>query len=176
MKNRSLQVALRIALLKEEFTEGEILEAVKLLESQGSSSPLFLYLEKPSKTSKKSRRKTKPIAKQRSKAVTDLKRKDPEKFRLLSRFDSLLRSKSALPDSEDIRRLGKQLGEGFTPKNPRAEAIGKLMALLADHPLEKIKEIVQASSASEHSGDQDSEYQQLARFIITGKTSETKRE
>ena len=95
MKNRILQAALRIALLKEEFSKAEILKAIKLLQSGGSSSPLSWYLEEPAKESKKSARKRKPINPERS---------------------------------------------------------------------------------SEHLDDNESEYQQLARFIITGRSPSTKRE
>src|SRR5436305_3254015 len=148
MKSRIALLALRIAALREEFSEDEILEAVRLLEEQGSTSALLSYLagRKPQLGTKRAqRRKHKPIEDQRSKAVLELEHKDPEKFLVLSEFDSLLRRSSVLPGVDDIKRLGERLSKNFAPKNSRRESISRLMALLANRPLNEIREVVQAT-------------------------------
>lgn len=42
MNGRIMQIALRIALIKEEFAERDILAAIKLLEEKGTSSALLV--------------------------------------------------------------------------------------------------------------------------------------
>src|SRR5947209_14113796 len=171
MKNRIALVALRIAALREEVSEDEILEAVRLLEEQGSTSALLSYLagRKQLGTKRAQRRKHKPIEDQRSKAVLELEHKDPEKFLVLSEFDSLLRRSSVLPEVDDIKRLGERLSKNFAPKNSRRESISRLMALLADRPLNEIREVVQATLSNARVDKEDNDYQRLAQFIITGK-------
>lgn len=179
MSSRVPQIALRISLLKEEFSESEILEAIKLLEEQGSASALLAYLagrKVTDATSKmtRSKHRNKPLNEQRSKAVIELETKEPEKFRLLSEFDALIRKGKILPDLEDIKRLGEQLSKDFAPKNSRREAITKLISLIAQRPTDEIRTIINRTLSSSKPEDKDNEYQELARFIITGKSSQAK--
>jgi len=169
MNARTLQAALRIALIREEFSEREIREAVRLLTEQGSSSTLLAYLAGQDITSvgsKASHRKKKPIDKERSQAVIGLEKKDPEKYHILSQFDHLLRKGDILPELSDVRRLGEQLSKDFSARNSRRDVIDQLMTVLAGLSIEEIEKIVQNVLSS--SRKQDSEYQRLANFIITG--------
>ncbi len=180
MSNRITQIALKIFLIRAEFSEADITKAVKLLEEQGSSSALLGYLAKCGVTNGRlkageSGRKNKSVEEQRSKAVIDLEDSDPEKFYILSKFDALVRKGEVLPEVDDIRRLGEQLSKDFKPRNSRKEAISKLLTLIAKLPLDEIKEIVAKPHSSRGQDDRDSEYHDLAQFIITGKTSHTKR-
>ena len=172
MNTRIMQIALKIALIREEFKEAEILQAVQFLEEKGTTSALLDHLAgrdvKPT-IQKPARRKTKPIDEQRSQAVIALEQKDPEKYQVLSEFDSMLRKSEVLPQLSDIRRLGEQLSKDFPVVKSRKEAISKLMTTLADHPIEGIREILQSALSS--SNLDKSEYQQLAGFIITGETT-----
>jgi hypothetical protein len=175
MKNRILQIALKIALLMEEYSEADIVEAVRLLGEKGSSSALFAHLrgcKGSSKTTLDSPRKAKRLDAQRSKAVIDLEQKDPEKYRILSESDSLLRQGSVLPRLEDIMRLGEQLSKDFAPKRSRKEAISKLMTLLAQKPIDEIKQIHDSIISSASLDKKKSGYQELAQFIITGKNTQ----
>lgn len=179
MNSRILQIALKIALLIEEYSESDIVEAVKLLEEKGVSSFLFEYLggrKALSKTSKKSSRKTKRIDEQRSKAVIRLEQKAPDKYRILSELDSLLRKGSVLPNLEDVIRLGERLSKDFAPKKSRKEAISKLMVLLAERPFDEIRQIFDSIVSSPASSEKRSEYQELAQFIITGKNTQHRSE
>jgi hypothetical protein len=172
MKSRVLQIALQIALIKEQFTEKEILEAVKLLEEQNTSSALLAHLsacETQPKNSKESGRKSKPINEQWSKTVKKLESNDPEKFGLLSDFEKLLRQRKVFPKLNDVRRLGGQLSKDFAPRKSRREVISQVMTLLVGKPIEEIEKIVKDSVPTTLFDDDESEYQQLARFIITGK-------
>jgi hypothetical protein len=179
MNGKALQIALRISLIKQEFSESEILEAIKLLEHQGSASALLDYLagqrtaDYPSKT-KRSSRKKKPLNEQRSRVVIELENKEPEKFRLLSEFDSLIREGKILPELEDIKRLGEQLSKSFAPKNSRRDAISKLIGLIAKRPIDEIRPIVSEALSSSNWKNYGNEYHELARFIITGKSSEAR--
>lgn len=178
MSNRITQIALRISLIKEEFPEADIFEAVKFLEGRGSSSALLDYLANRKVMNgrakeRKSSRKNKSIGEQRSQAVIELEDKDPEKFQVMSEFDALVRKGVILPELDDIKRLGERLNKGFKPRNSRKEAISKLMALIANLPLEEIKEILRLTRSSNN--DRSTEYHDLAQFIITGKSSQPKR-
>jgi len=167
-----MQIALRIALIKEEFSEKEILEAVKFLEEQETSSALLAYLagrETMKGTPRVSRRAKKAIHEQRSRAVIALEKTEPEKYRVLSEFDSLLRRKEILPNLGDIRQLGERLSKDFSARNSRRDLISKLMKLLSERPIEEVREVVENTISSSH--PRDSGYQQLADFIITGGTT-----
>ncbi len=182
MKSRILQAALRIALLKEEFSEKEILEAVKLLKEQGISSNLLTYLANQSKEASKAskifnRKKTNPEEKktnadeQRSKALIELEKEEPEKYQVLSELDSLLRQGRVLRDSSEIRKLGEHLSKNFSAKNSRTDLISKLIHLLSNRSIEEIKDILQSALSSSNS--EGNEYQQLANYIITGQTTQS---
>jgi hypothetical protein len=179
MNSRVVQIALRVCLIKEEFSENEILEAVRLLENQGSVSELLAYLagrETINHTSRmrKPKGKRKPLNEQRSKAIIDLEKKEPEKFQLLSEFDSLIREGKVLSELEDIKRLGEQISKDFAPRNSRRDAIGKLIDLLAKRPIDEVRTIISRTLSSSDLENKGSEYQELARFIITGRSSQAK--
>ncbi len=176
MKNSVSLIALRIAAIKEEFSEDEILQAVKFLEEQGSTSAVLTHLASRKReigTRRKRGHKVKSIEDQRSKAVLELQHKDPEKFHVLSEFDSLLRKSSILPEVSDIKRFGERLSKDFAPRSSRRESISKLMTLLADRSLDEIREVVKASLSTARIDERDSDYQRLAQFIITGKAPQT---
>lgn len=180
MSNRTLQIALRIALINEEFPESEILEAVKLLEDLGSTSLLLSHLagrKREVKAIKRVRHRNKPLDEQRSKVVSGLKYREPEKYEVLAEFDSLLRKANVLPEVNDVKRLGEKLSKGFAspPPKSRRESISRLLTLLADRPLEEIREIIRTSLITARVAKDDNDYQQLAQFIITGKTSQAER-
>lgn len=179
MKSRISLIALRIAAIREEFSESEIHEAVKFLEEQGSTSSLLTFLtgrRGESNAKRKSNRKIKPIEEQRSKSVIELEHKDPEKFQVLSEFDSLLRKSSVLPEIDDIKRVGECLSKNFPPRSSRRESISKLMELLSTRPLDEIREIVRSTLSTARVNEKDSDYQRLAQFLITGKASSAERE
>jgi hypothetical protein len=179
MKNRVSLIALRIAAIKEEFSESEIHEAVKFLEEQGSTSSLLTFLtgsRGESNAKPKSNRKVKSIWEQRSKAVLELEHKDPEKFQVLSEFDLLLRKSGVLPEVDDIKRVGERLSKNFSSRSSRRESISKLMGLLATRPLDEIREVVRNTLSTARIDEKDSDYQRLAQFLITGKASPAERE
>ena len=174
MNSKILHIALQITLLKEQFLEEEILEAITLLEQNKSSSELLVYLSGNKekvvvKTLEDKNRKKKSIGEQKSKAVIDLEQKDPAKYRVLSNFDNLVRKGVLLPQIDDLRKLGEKLNKDFVPPKSRREAISKIMNLLASFPTKKIKTIVDELNISEALEDKSNEYQELANFIIKGK-------
>jgi hypothetical protein len=171
MTSKVLQIALRIALIKEEFVEKDILEAVMLLESVGETSALLSYLagrKIPPIKPMRSQDSKKPSRKQiSSPVILDLKKKDPEKYKLLSNLEYLLRSDSILPKAEDLNQFAKHISNGLISEFSRQNTIEKLMITLAEKNLQDIEKIFQEIvSSSESQGD---EYQQLASFILSGK-------
>ena len=124
MNSRLSSLTQRITAIKKEFSKREIESAVKLLEKEDSASPLLPYLSNNTsgKRRAKSRRTKKSIQDQRSKAVMRLEHLDPDKYRVLSEFDSLLREGSVLPTVNDIRRLGESLTKDFTTRSSRRDS------------------------------------------------------
>jgi hypothetical protein len=174
MKSRTLQIALQIMLIKEQFTENEIFEAVKFLEDQGSSSSLLEYLSgKSVKAERPKRNKSKGLVtdERHSRAVMALVDKDPEKFKILSEFESLMRKKIVLTELNDIRKLAERLSKTFPPIKSREEAISKLINYIVQLPIEDIQRLISEEIASKQINSGDSEFQQLAKFIITGKST-----
>jgi hypothetical protein len=177
MRDKVSLIALRIAALMEEFSEEDISKAVRLLEERDSPSSLLMYLAGNKKASitksKATRKNSKPIEEQRSKAVLDLETKDPQKFQVLSEFDSLLRKSLVLSEVDDIRRLGERISKDFSARGSRREFISRLMAVLASKNIEEIRDVVSTALSSVKEGEKDSDYQRLAQFIITGKTRQS---
>lgn len=169
MSSKIKPAALKILLIQEEFTEKEIREAIKLIQGEGVSTPLFRYLNKEQpNSSKKQKRGSKPLDGQRSKAVLELENKDPEKFAILSEFDLLLRKGVILKRLEDIKGFANRISKDFPKVKARKEGISKLMGLLSNMPLEKIKTIIEETINESKFKLKRSEYQELAQFIIHG--------
>jgi hypothetical protein len=175
MKERALLLALRIAALCEEFSEREIQAAKRILEEQGVNSSLLACVAENTKPTPRKRRKAvkhRPIEEQRSKAVIELEQKDPEKYRVLSEFDLLLRKGSLLSTQDEIRKLGEKLSKSYSAGGSRRESISRLMVLMADLPLNEIRDLLNNSLAESKVDRRDSDYQRLAQFLITGKVSD----
>lgn len=177
MTSRIKQLALKILLLKEEFSEKEISEAVALLRDYGTQSAIIEYLarEQPEERPRERPKPTsKPLDHGQSKAVTELAEKDEEKFKILSEFDSLLRKEKILPTAEDIRQLGNSISKDFPKVKSRKDGVIKLVKLLAEKSPNEVREILQACLAELTQSQDTSEYQQLANFIISGSSDRNK--
>jgi hypothetical protein len=166
-------LALRIAQLLEDHTDREVRDAVQMLREHGYNSTLLEYLagdRSTVATSKQrgSRLKAKPIHESTSRAVLRLREADPEKYRLLSDFDVMIRRGQLLPTNEDLRRLGERVSKDFEPGKSRKETISGLMAVLADRPVKEIEQLIEFAASFGVAGDSD-EFQRLAQFLITGK-------
>jgi len=175
MKDRVSLLASRIAEIEHGFSEREIREAITLLKRKRSHSSVQAFLlhngNMPRNKKPRSSRKRKSIEEGRSKAVLDLELKDPEKYAVLSEFDTLLRKGTVLHEVVELKKFGKSLSKTFSTKSSRREAISKVMKLLSEKPLSEIRQIVANALSAHRSDDRDSDYYKLAQFIITGKTS-----
>ncbi|MFY9620149.1 MAG: hypothetical protein WAM70_09330 [Pyrinomonadaceae bacterium] len=179
MNGRLSSLARRITAIRKEYSKREIETVLQMLEEQGGSSSLFRQLGRgmnPHYHRTQSRQRKKPIHEQRSRAVIMLQQHDPEKYEVLSEFDSLLREGSVLPKVNDIKCLGESLTKDFKSRNSRRDVISKLMEVLASRPLEEIKKVVGAVLTNNRPETEDSDYQRLADFIITGKSRHPRRE
>ena len=106
--------------------------------------------------------------------MIELEHKDPEKYRVLAEFDSLVRKGSLLPTQDDVRKLGEKLSKSYSTRSSRRESISRLMTLMADLPLNEIRDLLNNSLAESKVDRPDGDYQRLAQFLITGKVSETR--
>ncbi|WP_175770437.1 hypothetical protein [Burkholderia anthina] len=169
-------MALQIAQLLEEYSDGELQEAVEFLRERGYGASLLDFLSgkrepahRPTPSSAASRStKSKPMEEITSRAVLALRDKDVEKFRVLSEFDALIRRGQLLPTNDDLRRFGERLTKGFEPKKARKETISSLMSVLAELSVKDIEELIEFSASFGVTGNAD-EYQRLAHYLIKGK-------
>jgi hypothetical protein len=172
MSSTPLALALRIALLLEEHSERELQSAVKLLRERGSRSVLLELLggasdpvlPKPKRLTSSSR----SIEDTTSLAVLQLRESDPDKHRLLSEFDKMVRRGQVLATHEDLKRFGERISKDFQPRKSRKDTIGHLVATMAERPLTEIERLVEFAASFGVAGDTD-EYQRLAQFLIRGR-------
>src|SRR5262249_43559290 len=157
----------------------EIREAVNLLKRRGASSELTSRLA--SKSIKKAERpkhkqRRKALEEQHSRAVLELVDKDPEKYAVLSEFDTLLRRGSILPETVELKTIGKSLSKTFPNKSSRRDVISSLMRILSNRSLPEIKEVVTNILDAHRSETDDNDYYNLAQFIIKGELPTRPRE
>lgn len=169
MNKRVLQIALKISLIEEEFSQQEIADAIKLLEKCNSSEVLLEYLAKSRRESassnKETRSKNQSDDQELSKILKNLEHENPKKYKILSTFLNLVRRKKILPALTDIEDLGKILDENFTSSNSRPEGIKKLIAVMTKRPIEEVEVITNKITSGM---SLDGSYQDLAKFIIKG--------
>jgi len=176
MTSTPLSLALRIAQLLEEYSEVEISEAILILEKHSHRSELLDYLahRKIERTVEKKRQSERPARKVDdtiSRAVLKLHDSDPDKFRLLSEFDLMVRRGQVLSTLEDMKRFGSQISKDFHPRKSRKETIGVLLSMLTERPLPEIERLMEFAATFGVAGDTD-EYQRLAQFLIKGRPTE----
>lgn len=172
-RSSALALALKIAVLLEEYSEKDLREAVDLLRKHGIDSDLLdqLALNRARRLPSEQRpvlTNAKPAQEVTSRAVLRLKDADPEKFRILAEFDSMVRRGQLLASHEDLRRFGERISKNFESRKSRKDTIGALMSVLADRPITEIEQQVAFAASLGVSGATD-EYQRLAQFLITGK-------
>lgn len=168
MKTKAKQAVLKIMLLQEEFTEKEIKEAVNYINSNKKTSLNELFKEKTNNNATQPSSDSKEFEDQESRVVQDLVNVDPEKYKILSEVDSLIRKSAILRSNEDIKNLASKLSKNFPKTKSRKESIPKIMAILADLDISKIKTVVEEILKSNNSIGSDSEYQKLAQYLING--------
>lgn len=175
MSSSTFALALRIALLIEENSERDMQAAVRLLRDHGVKSDLLEYLggdRSPAAPKHKGASPTtKPIEETTSLAVLRLREIDPEKYRLLSEFDKMVRRGQVLASHEDLRRFGERISKNFEPRKARKDTIGHLMATMAERPLAEMERLVEFAASFGIAGDTD-EYQKLAQFLIKGRSQQ----
>ncbi|WP_146110320.1 MULTISPECIES: hypothetical protein [Pandoraea] len=175
MKNKSISLALRIALIIQDHSDTELREAIALLKKNGRGKSLLDYLanERPSsltsEAAPRAEAKRKSVEETTSRAVLNLKDVDPEKFRILFEFDSMIRRGKLLSKHEDIRRFGERLSKTFEPRKSRKDTISSLMTILADRSTGELQELIRFATSFGIDSDSD-EYQRLAQYLIRGKT------
>lgn len=176
MTSTPLSLALRLAQLLEEHSESELSEAILLLEKHGRRSKLLDYLahRKVECSVEKKRQSERPVRKieySTSRAVLNLRDSDPDKFRLLSEFDLMVRRAQVLSTLEDMKRFGERISKDFQPRKSRKETIGVLLSILAERSLTEIEQLMEFAATFGIAGDTD-EYQRLAQFLIKGRPTE----
>jgi hypothetical protein len=171
-----LSLALRIAQLIEDHSVGEIAEAILLLKKHYCRSELLDYLAHrtiESSIAKKSQPEKPPrkVEDTTSRAVLKLRESDPDKFRLLSEFDLMVRRGQVLATLEDMKRFGERISKDFQARKSRKETIGVLLSTLVERPLPEIEGLMEFAATFGVAGDTD-EYQRLAQFLIKGRPPE----
>lgn len=175
MKKRIRQAAVRIALLREEYSEEEWEQAVRYLEENSIQDRLKRFIlngELPKEADLRPRSPSKGKSEEPrlpSEQLLRVKDSDPERFTLLSDFERQLWEKRILPSIQNIRHLGLSLSKGFRSGKSRKDAVSSLISELLTLPLEKIKLVMKAAVERSVSGERD--FKNLADFIIHGNQS-----
>lgn len=167
MNAKTRRAVLKLLLLQEEFTKKELGEAVEFL-SNNSAGDIFEYLTTRSKAIKDTKKQQTPFSEQTSQAILNLKDKDTDKYELLRNFDSLLRKGELLSRLDSIKKFGAQFSKEYEAGKSRTEAIPKLMSVLSEIDIAELKSIIR--DVVEDSGKENSEYVELANYLIKGRT------
>lgn len=169
-----LSIALSIAKLLEDNSERDIVEAVRILNEHGVKGRLLEFMARspgsggPQVTRKAASAGPQELDNTVSLAVRQLRESDPQKSKLLQRFDQMLRHGKALPTFEDLKRFAENFGKEFEPRKSRKDTISPLISQMADLPLSEIERLIEIATRQEHSSGSD-DYQRLATFLIKGK-------
>ena len=160
----------KIIALREEFNDKDLAEAVSLI-SSGRTDDLLTWLKIQRRPIAQKRSvPAKPSHSSKSKALIALRDLEPERYELLQEIDDLIRRGALLPRLEDVRRFGLGLKKDFESGKSRKDAVPRVLAVLADEPLDRMRELakrlVEEALNASRSGD---EYQKLAAFLIHGK-------
>lgn len=149
MKDKTFLIALKIAEIITEFSEGEINQALELLQEEEIDSSLFSYLV-TSQTSKNSagNKKTKLDDQPYRQNLLKLKKKDSKKYQLLSELDKWMRDGYALKSHSEIIELYNSQLEDYFKIIPRNKLISKLIELLIEVENGKIEELHSSISAN----------------------------
>ena len=169
---KSIQASLKILLLIEEFTNREIKDAIEMIESnfENNKNPLLSFLKSVInlKSSEKHSSKNKAIGIGCSRVILELEDTDKEKFLLLSKVDKLIREGKVLRKLNDIKKIANQISKEFPSVKSRKDAIPKFMALLANMSIDEAGNIVESIMQNQNSDVSESEYHELASFLIGG--------
>lgn len=83
-------------------------------------------------------------------ALKSVRESDPERHRLLDQFYENLKTRSVLPQAQDIRHFAQQVGLKEIRGKSRRDMIPPLMRFMLDRPLERLKiDLQSAKSISE---------------------------
>jgi hypothetical protein len=164
MNARVRQAALRIALLREEFTEVELREAVYWLEAQGSTSALLRYLVGRDLPKPDPSAQIVPTNDMLPTTVLALKQTEPQKYEAIVHFLQLAQDKDV--KLSHLRRLGTRLRKDFRGTGSRRGVLVELAQLLEQLPVVDIQRI--ANEIPCGLGSEEGDYQRLARHIIDG--------
>jgi len=185
---RIIQALLNILLLLNEFSLSEIKEALSILKNESiiallkkelklniDQVELITIVEQLLDNITKPNLETSTSTKKRamSKIIAKLETTDKEKFIILSEIDRLLREKKILPKLSDLRNIATKIAKDFPNVKSRKEAIPKFMALLVEMDLAQIEEVKKLifTEYKQTADSSDSEYQELANYIINSNIS-----
>ena len=157
----------KILKLQEEFTEDELQEAMENLLKQ-----IFNKEMRKSSRGKKAKipkkgNQHKPLSDSVSRAVIQLEKVDPEKYKILFEFDQLLRSGKVLKKMEDIRKIMLSIDKSFDVGKSRKDAIPRLIKMFSNMEVDRINQSIDYILRSDNNLNREDEgYRDLASFII----------
>ncbi len=170
MKARVRLAVLKILLLKEEFSEKELSEAVSIITEKKEEELLKWLAQDNGRRDRKKSASPKRIDEQKSKVVLAIKDSEPERYTILNKMDELMRKGVLLPKMQDFRRVGAEISKNYDAGKYRKEAISRLMEILVKEPMDRLEDLdKKLMDQAENTGQKQDEYQNLAAFLIHGK-------
>ena len=170
MTTRTKLAALQILTLREEFSKRELRDALAL------ANELAVVLTSGTKQKGKSahspRTHTSNLSGSESRVVAELRERDPHRYSILSKIDQSMRLGIILPRMSDIRRVGYSFDKKFVGGKSKRDAIPRLMETLSKLPISELEHayVTWKRDIVDHRG-LDTEYDELAEFLIKGTRS-----
>ena len=170
MTTKTKLAALRILALREEFSERELRNALSL--AKELSGVLALGATQKGASAQSVRAHTSTLSGSKSRIVTELRERDPDRYSILSNIDHSIRLGSILPRMSDIRRVGCSIDKGFVSGKSKKDAIPRLMETLAKLSVSELEHAYETwkRERPSHNG-RSTEYDELAEFLIKGTRS-----
>jgi hypothetical protein len=170
VNNKSRMAALEIQLLVEKYSAEELAQALAIIGAH-EGEDLESFIARVASPSIRpgvpsTRGRSGLSTRGRTSALQQLRNSAPEKYRVLSEFESRIREGGILATLDEFREFGKVLGKDFGPVKSRKQALGQVMRLLAQLEFPAIE----AAIAKAPRGPSRSEggYGRLANHLISG--------
>ena len=174
MKENAADLASHIDQILREHSTSEIREAVSILRKHQTNSELLLnYLDvaaKPASSTGREKGSTvkkssKPLDQVTSKAVRNLEKSDPVKYRRLLEFENRLRQGRVLKTNASVRRFGESISKDFRSRASRKDNISALMSALVRLEEDRLNKALDQAMESSHE-KKSGEYQRLAEYLM----------
>jgi hypothetical protein len=138
-KSTSAYLENAVGVLVEHFGIGRVRSALAKVSNGMTAEPESHPRERPNKPGRQ-------VVTSIATLLEELRQKDPEKCHLLTDFYARLRSRSVLPESQDLRHFAQLIGLKEIAGKSRNDMIPKLMRVLLERSNERLRRDIEAAA------------------------------